>query len=91
MKILPIHQNSCRYTDVIVGYDEEFGGLAVSDSPTSEGDRIGMEIAETKKEIMMLANHGVMIGKGLNYDNFFIVFNNCLKYFERNISNLNGY
>ena len=59
MKILPVHQNSCRFRDEIVGYEEFYGGLAVGASPTAEGERVGKALGS--KEVMMLANHGVMI------------------------------
>jgi len=59
MRILPVHQNSCRFTDENTVYETFFGGLGVEDSPTDEGDRVGKALGT--KEVMMLAHHGVMI------------------------------
>ena len=47
-----------------MGHDSKFGGLAKNYTPAAEGNRIGKIIARDEKEIMMLANNGVLIGPG---------------------------
>ena len=56
-RLLMAHQTACRFYGRI-GYEEEFGGLAVTEE---EGERIARE-ARSKSDIdcMFLANHGVV-------------------------------
>ena len=51
------HQTACRFHGRI-GYEEEFGGLAISEE---EGKRIAREAKENAHiDVMFLANHGVV-------------------------------
>jgi len=59
-RILQLHQNSTRFAHNLA-VDKNFGGLATSNSPTAEGDRMGKELKESGKEVMIMANHGVII------------------------------
>ena len=56
-RLLMAHQTACRFHGRI-GYEEEFGGLAITEE---EGERIARE-AKDKSHIdcMFLANHGVV-------------------------------
>jgi len=56
-RLLMAHQTACRFHGRI-GYEEEFGGLAISES---EGERIARE-AKDKSHVdcLFLANHGVV-------------------------------
>ena len=57
-RLLWAHQTACRYYDRI-GYDDNFGGLAVTED---EGKRIASATAENPHiDVMFLANHGVVV------------------------------
>ncbi len=57
-RLLNAHQTACRYHGRI-GYDDEFGGLAVTED---EGERIAAATkANQQIDVMFLANHGVVV------------------------------
>lgn len=56
-RLLMAHQTACRFHGRI-GYEEEFGGLAITEE---EGERIAAEAkANAHIDCMFLANHGVV-------------------------------
>lgn len=56
-RLLMAHQTACRFHGRI-GYEEEFGGLAISQE---EGERIAREAKNNEHiDCMFLANHGVV-------------------------------
>ena len=56
-RLLYAHQTACRFHGRI-GYEDEFGGIAVSEA---EGERIARKARENAEfDTMVLANHGVV-------------------------------
>ena len=57
-RLLPVHQNSCRFVERIV-YDDDFGGTA---QDAAEGGRMCAPLArDARARVLMLRNHGVVI------------------------------
>jgi ribulose-5-phosphate 4-epimerase/fuculose-1-phosphate aldolase len=76
-RILPIHQNACRYLGV-TSYDDTFNGLGDSDT---EGNRIASTIQDGHR-ILLMGNHGVMAVGGSPAECF-----DDLYYLERTSAN----
>jgi len=69
----PIDQNTATFYNRVV-IDEHFGGLAFED----EGERCATMLADPKKKVMVMGNHGVLVLGDSVGDAF-----NRLYYFER--------
>ncbi len=73
----PIDQNSAMFYERVV-IDENYGGLAFED----EGTRCAGMLADPKKKVMIMGNHGVLVIGSSVADTF-----NRLYYFERAAEN----
>ena len=57
-RLLPVHQNSCRFLER-VAYDDDFGGTA---QDAAEGARLCAPLAaDARARVLMLRNHGVVV------------------------------
>ena len=72
-RLLPIDQNTATFFNRYA-IDEDFGGIVAGD----EGERCGSLMADPKKTVMIMGNHGVLVVGDTVAETF-----NRLYYFER--------
>ena len=72
-RLLPVDQNTATFFDRYV-IDDGFGGLVTGD----EGERCASLMSDTKKKIMIMGNHGILVVGDTVAETF-----NRLYYFER--------
>ena len=72
-RLPPIDQNSAIFHDRVV-IDEDYGGLALE----AEGERVAGLLHDSKRKVMVMGNHGVLVIGETVADTF-----NRLFYFER--------
>ncbi len=72
-RLPPIDQNTATFFNRYV-IDESFGGLAME----SEGERCATQLADPKKKVMIMGNHGILVMGDSVADCF-----NRMYYFER--------